>query len=132
MLQQLGQSLLQGWPSNSKELPPGIDCFYHIYDELVDGELMCRDMRCLIPTKLRRLILCTQGNCRIAGTNVAKSVVVLFVQSCQVSSQLKATAAQKEALFQHERIEMPWAKVATHLSTVNQREFLFAVDYWSN
>ena len=34
-------------------------------------------------------------------------------------------------LIQHERIERPWAKVAADLFTVNQRNFLIVVDYWS-
>ena len=41
VLQQLMQTILQGWISNHKKLSPGIVCFYHICDELtVDYELI--------------------------------------------------------------------------------------------
>ncbi|XP_060084279.1 uncharacterized protein K02A2.6-like [Ylistrum balloti] len=54
-----------------------------------------------------------------------------FVSECSVCNA-HSTSQQKEPLISHEVTARPWQKIGIDIFTLNQRDFLITVDYFSN
>ena len=56
-LQQLKQTILQGWPKDKSQLPPLVTSYFSIHDKLaVTDGLIFRGERLVIPTEMRSQI----------------------------------------------------------------------------
>ena len=145
LMVRLKTIIQDGWPINRSEVPLDLMVYYHIRDELaVDGDVILKGPRCVIPRSLRQTIMerihC--GHTGIAGSLQRARMSVFwpgltadiknYVLTCETCNRLRQTAQQKETLLQHERPDRPWAKVAADLFSIDKRNFLVTVDYWSN
>ena len=55
-----------------------------------------------------------------------------YIERCEICSENRTTAQQRETLIPHERSSQPWAKVGIDMFSLDKRSFLINVDYWSN
>ena len=145
LMVRLKTIILDGWPINRREVPLNLMVHYHIRDELaVDGDVILKAFRCVIPRSLRQTIM---ERIHCGHTGIAWSLqrarmsvfwpgltadIKNYVRTCETCNRLRQTAQQKETLLQHERPDRPWAKVAADLFSIDKRNFLVTVDYWSN
>ena len=145
LLQNLKKVIQNGWPNCKSKVSVELHPYFHIRDELaVENGIIVRGTRCLIPATLRRTILNRihsahmgiVGSVRRARLSVywpgMTTDIENFVRSCRVCNEQRSTVQCKEPLQSHERLPRPWAKVATDLFSLDGRNFLVTVDYWSN
>ena len=144
-LQELQATIKTGWPMKAAEVKTCLRPYFHIRDELVVGnDVIYRGARCVIPAAIRKDILekLHSVNMGITGTlsRARESVywpnmnadIKNYIERCEICSENRTTAQQRETLIPHERSSQPWAKVGIDMFALDKRNFLITVDYWSN
>ena len=143
VLSTLKTTIQQGWPKKD-EVPILIKQYYHMRDELaVTDGLIFRGERLVIPKGLRKDILTElhtghtgiEGSLRRARETVywpgMTNDVRDFTQRCETCREYEH-AQSKEPLMSHEIPSRPWQKVGADLLTLNGKDYLITVDYYSN
>jgi len=143
-MQTLIQMIMSGWPDDKSAVPTLAKNYWNFRDELsVDDELVFKGTKLLIPQKWRAEMLerIHEGHQGIEKCiNRAKSAMFWIgmtkdiqqrVQRCEVC-QTYAPQQQKETLQQHERPDVPWLKIGCDCFHYEGKEYLLAVDYYSN
>ena len=143
-LSQLKSVIANGWPQHHAALTPALKPYFGYRDELTthDG-LVLRGPRVVIPASMRKEMK-ERVHCGHVGINSsirkAKDLIFWpgmskeirqFVESCSVCVSMP-DQQPKEPLIVHEIPSRPWEKVATDLFTVNNKNYLITVDYFSN
>lgn len=142
-LQVLKNVILDGFPDSKEELPASVHPYFSIRDELsvVDG-IVFKGLRCVIPqslrpkmkTKLHESHIGVQGCLRRARELVywpgMNAELTDYMSKCDIC--LSSSNSQgKEPLISHEIPSRPWKKVATDIFTLNGKDYLCTVDYYS-
>ena len=132
-----------GWPEKSL-VPTEALPYFNVRDELsVDGGIIWRGERCVIPPTLRKKI---RG--RLHLTHMGRNTILRRARSVVywpgLSTDLKEDLSQcdicmahqtnqpKEPMTQAELPSRPWEKVAVDIFTLRGRDFLCTVDYYSS
>ena len=144
VLQALKATILNGWPSQRKKLPPELHEYFKVKDELAtqDG-IIFKGPKCVIPKslrpkikeKLRRSHIGIQGCLRRAREVVywpnMNREVTEFISKCEAWNTFQS-AQQKEPLICHETPYHPWEKIGCDIFTFNNQDYLCTVDYFSD
>ena len=143
VLSTLETTIQQEWPEKD-EVPNLIKQYYHMRDELaVTDGLIFRGERLVIPKGLRKDILTDlhTGHTGIEGSlHRARETVYWpgmtndirdFTQRWETCREYEH-AQSKEPLMSHEIPLRPWQKVGADLLTLNGKDYLITVDYYSN
>ena len=143
VLSSLKTTIQQGWPEKD-EVPNLIRQYYHMRDELaVTDGLIFRGERLVIPKGLCKNILNElhtghkgiEGSLRRARETVywpgMTNDVRDFTQRCETCREYEHSQA-KEPLMRHEIQSGPCQKVGADLLTLNGKDYLITVDYYSN
>ena len=143
-LQMLKQTIIQGWPKERKNLPIQITPYFSMRDELtVQDGLIFRGQRIVIPLRLRREMkkkihsshLGTESCLRRARECLywpgMSAEIKEMVASCETCRTYETTP-QKESLMPHETPSRPWEQVGVDLFTLDNKDYLITVDYYSN
>ena len=143
-LQMLKQTIIQGWPKERKNLPIQITPYFSMRDELtVQDGLIFRGQRIVIPLRLRREMkkkihsshLGTESCLRRARECLywpgMSAEIKEMVASCETCRTYETTP-QKESLMPHETPSRPWEQVGVDLFTLENKDYLITVDYYSN
>ena len=142
-LQVLKTVILNGFPDLKEETPTVIHPYVSIRDELsvVDG-IVFKGLKCVIPQSLRPKIksklheshIGIQGCLRRArevlywpGMN---SELADYISKCDVCTS-SSNNQGKEPLISHEIPSRPWKKLATDIFTLDGKDYLCTVDYYS-
>ena len=140
----LKQTIIQGWPKERKNLPIQITPYFSMRDELtVQDGLIFRGQRIVIPLRLRREMkkkihsshLGTESCLRRARECLywpgMSAEIKEMVASCETCRTYETTP-QKESLMPHETPSRPWEQVGVDLFTLDNKDYLITVDYYSN
>ncbi|XP_062499663.1 uncharacterized protein K02A2.6-like [Corticium candelabrum] len=143
-MQQLKQTILQGWPDNKHTLPGSIAEFFNVRDELViQDDIILRGNRVVVPRScspdmLQRIHtshIGVNGCLRRARESLywpgITAKVKNHVSRCHICRTYE-TRQTKEKLQAHEIPDRPRAKVGVDLFTFQGREYLLTTDYYSN
>ena len=143
VLSTLKMTIQQGWPIKD-EVPSRILEYYNQRDELaVTDGLVFRGERLVVPKAMKTSILSElhtghsgiEGSLRRAREMVywpgMNNDVREYTQKCEACRELEQSQ-QKEPLMSHEVPSRPWQKVGADLLTVNKKDYLVTVDYFSN
>jgi transposase InsO family protein len=143
-LQMLKQTIIQGWPKERKNLPIQITPYFSMRDELtVQDGLIFRGQRIVILLRLRREMkkkihsshLGTESCLRRARECLywpgMSAEIKEMVASCETCRTYETTP-QKESLMPHETPSRPWEQVGVDLFTLDNKDYLITVDYYSN
>ena len=144
ILQALKATILNGWPSQRKKLPPELNEYFKVKDELAtqDG-IIFKGPKCVIPKSLRPKIkeklhrshIGIQGCLRRAREVVywpnMNGEVTEFISKCETCNTFQS-AQQKEPLICHETPQHPWEKIGCDIFTFNNQDYLCTVDYFSD
>ena len=143
-LTQLITTIMTGWPQHKASLPSALTPYYSYRDELTvqDGIVFKGDC-VVIPSSMRREMK-ERLHCGHLGINScirrAKQVIYWpgmsqeirqYVESCDTCASLP-DKQPSEPLILHEQPSRPWQKVATDLFSLQGRNYLLTVDYFSN
>lgn len=143
-LQLLKRTIMDGWPEDKQLLSPLLGAYYPLRDELTvaDGVIL-RGNRVVIPFGLRKTLkesihsshLGINGCQRRAREclywpNMSTDIKDI-VSQCSICRELE-TAQQRETLRSHDIPDRPWAKVGTDLFSLEGKDYLITVDYFSN
>jgi hypothetical protein len=143
-LTQLKTIIMNGWPQHKASLPPALTPYHDYRDELtVQDGIVLRGHKVVIPVSMRREMK-EKVHAGHLGINAcirrAKDMIFWpgmskdvrqFVESCDVCASL-ADKQSPEPLIMHQVPNRPWEKVGTDLFSIEGRNYLLTVDYFSN
>ena len=145
--QELQATIKTGWPMKAAEVKTCLRPYFHIRDELVvENDVIYRGARCITPPDIRKDILQLEklhsvhmgitGTARQARESVywpnMNADIKNYIERCEICSENRTTAQQRKTLIPHERSSQPWAKFGIDMFSLDKRNFLITVDYWSN
>ena len=144
VLQTLKATIVNGWPSQRKKLPPELHEYFKVKDELAtqDGNIF-KGPKCVIPKslrpkikeKLQRYHVGVQDCLRRAREVVywpnMNREVTEFISKCETCNTFQS-AHQKEPLICHETPKHRWEKIGCDIFTFNNQDYLCTVDYFSD
>ena len=143
VLTTLKTTIQHGWPAKD-DVPLQIREYYGQRDELaVTDGLIFRGERLVIPKGLRNEILSElhTGHTGIEGSLRRAREMVYWpgmtndvrehTQKCETCREFEQSQP-KEPLMNHELPSRPWQKVGADLLTLNDKDYLVTVDYYSN
>lgn len=55
-----------------------------------------------------------------------------YISACEICRELDTTSQTKETLMSHEVPSRPWEKIAADISTLDGKDYLVTIDYYSN
>ena len=143
-LQQLKEVIHTGWLEEKQQLPSVLAPYLSFRDEMsvYDG-LVFKGERLLIPKLMRPKM--KEG---IHYSHIGMNGCLRRARECMywpgMTAELKKHIAQcemcskyevkqqRETLMSHEVAERPWEKIGTDLYTIDGKEYLIIVDYFSN
>ena len=144
VLQMVKAIIQNGWPESKHSLPVTVTPYFHIRNELVvQNGLIFRGDRVVILKALRKemienLHVTHQGvesSLRRARESIywpnMNSKVKDYISRCEICLTYPPHQ-QKEPLLSHEIPDRPWAKIAADLFQFENKDYLVAVDYYSN
>ena len=144
-LKKLQIMIKTGWPSDISTVKPELRPYFHIRDELVtEDNIIYKGNRCLIPAAMRKDILTklhevhmgVTGTLRRARESVywpcMNADIKNYIERCQICNENRMTSQQKAKTQPHSRPTHPWAKAGIDMFSLDKRNFLITVDYWSN
>jgi hypothetical protein len=140
---ELAKHIINGWPENSKDLPPSIRPYFAFRDELtIQDGIILKSRRVLIPQSLQKEYL-KELHLGHPGVEATKSrakdtVFWLGIQedienltaSCQ-SCNINKPRQQKEPMKMQEIPTLPYEIVAADLFTWRSQTYLVTVDSYS-
>ncbi|KAK3745481.1 hypothetical protein QZH41_007545 [Actinostola sp. cb2023] len=144
VLQMLKDVILQGWPLERKDLPTQITQFFSIRDELVvqDGVIF-KGQRVVIPHVLRKEMKQKIHSSHLGAESClrrAREVIFWPGMSAEIKEMIAAceicrtyeTSPQRETLMPHATCTRPWEQIGVDLFTLDNKDYLITVDYFSN
>lgn len=142
-LQCLSDTILKGWPNERNLCPTSIQDYWNYRDELsVYEDIVMKGERLVIPKDLRVDILRALhvGHFGIEKTKQRARTLVFWPgingdienmsKSCG-KCQLLQASNQKEPILQHETPQGPWQVLGSDFFTVDGRNYIVVVDYYS-
>ena len=142
-LQTLKNVILRGWPENSSSVPKEVSEYFNVRDELaVQDGIIFKGKRCVIPKTLRQKVkekihrahIGIQGCLRRAREVVywpsMNQEITDYIEHCDTCN-MYASHPQREPLMVHDVPERPWQKVGCDIFTLDEKDYLCTVDYYS-
>ena len=142
-LQKLHHYISSGWPTNISNVPIALRSFWKLRHELHSAnKLVLLNSRFVIPISMRSFLLkCIhQGHMGIEKSKARARACVYWpnmysdiestVKQCSVCNKY-SNANQKEPLLPHPVPTRPWEKVGVDYFTLDGKDFLLVVDYFS-
>ena len=136
--------IINGWPGDKLQLPPEVLPYFSIRDELsVQDGIIFRGERAVIPAELRNVLkekihsshLGIEGCLRRAREAIywpnMNADMKDYISKCSLCRST-SDCQQKETMMPHDIPDRPWAKVGVDLFSLNNRDYLITVDYYSN
>ena len=143
-LQTLRKVIIQGWPESKSAVPEALIVYHGMRDELIvqDG-LIFKGERVVIPKHLRHDLKKSIHSSHLGVTGCLQRAreciywpgmtteLKQYIASCETCRSLETTHT-KETLMSHELVHRPWEKIGVDLMTLEGRDYLITVDYFSN
>ena len=144
-LQQLKQTILQGWPKDKSQITPLVTPYFSIHDELaVTDGLIFRGERLVIPKDMRSRIKkdihaghkgvdtsLRRAREHLFWSGMSKEIKEWIQSSCKACRYLEQTPC-KEPLMSHDIPERAWEKIGCDLLSCHGKDYLITVCYKSN
>ena len=142
-MQTLKMTIIEGWPDLRSECPKPILDFWNHRDELsVADDLIFRGQTLLIPKSLRQQMIesvhtghmgtqkCLQRAKDVMFWPGMAKQICDYVLSCSICLSNR-NSNQKEPLTLHEIPSRPWQKLGSDLFSLEGKDYLVTVDYYS-
>ena len=141
-LQTLKHMILKGWPDSKASVPVEIVLYFNIREELaVQDGIIFKGPRCIIPQSLRKKVKqkIHRAHTGVQSLRRAREVVFWpsmnqeitdYVKQCDICNTF-ANQQLREPLIVHDVPQRPWQKVGCDLFTIEQKDYMCTVDYYS-
>ena len=142
-LQKLIAMIESGWPESKRQCPVEIAEYWNVRSELSEADgIIFKGTKIVVPNAMRKVVLgkIHEGHLGIEKCKKRAREVIYWprinvditemVQNC-TSCLLYKPQQQAESLQPHAVPNRPWEKVAADLFTLNNRDYLVIVDYFS-
>jgi len=143
VMQKVTHFIINGWPAKSKSVPPEVQPYFPIRDELiVDDGIVLKGLRVVVPQTLRKEYVqqLHKGHPGIDATKRRARETVYWpslmldidsaAASCQPCNSAKPHQ-QKEPLLIHPVPDLPWSLVSADMFDWNGLRYLILVDSYS-
>ncbi|XP_062618583.1 uncharacterized protein K02A2.6-like [Saccostrea cucullata] len=143
VLMKLKDTVLQGWPTNRKDLDSELSPYWNFRDEIsIVDSLLLKGDRIITPEQLRPQMLkilhsshLGQEKCiqRAKSTLFWPGIIMQLknmTEQCNICNRYR-NAQQKEPMIPHEIPNRPWQKVAANIMFFGNTRYLITVDYFS-
>ncbi|XP_055900524.1 uncharacterized protein K02A2.6-like [Biomphalaria glabrata] len=143
-LQKLLITINQGWPEGKHLLPYQLTPYYNFRDEMsVQEGLIFKGERVVVPKSLRlemkKEVHSTHSGIEGCLKRARESLfwpgmtgdIKHYISTCEICQAFQPNQ-QKETLMNHEVPTHPWEKVGVDLFTLDGKDYLVCVDYYSN
>ena len=131
-LQCLSEIILKGWPEEKKFAPELTHPYFDMRDELTlqDG-LIFKANAVVIPNSLR-----VDMKARIHSSHLGTELCLRRARECiywpGMSAEIKQYISACEPLMSHEFPSRPWERVGTDIFSLDGKEYLITIAYYSN
>ena len=142
-LHSLRLIIQRGWPNTKAELSEELKPYFDIRDTLqVEDGIILKGERLLIPTSMRKEIKARLHTAHLGKDSMLRRAreliywpgltdeITQIAESCEVC-MMTSRRQQKEPMIPHVRGNAAWQKVGTDIFTINNRNYLITVDYFS-
>ncbi len=142
-LKELIKVIMEGWPSEKRDIPTSLLPYFHYRDELsVQNGVVYRSDRIVIPMKLRgemkKLIHVGHlgiNSCLRRARDVIywpgmSAEIRQFIETCATCATYCDKQPQEPQIIT-EKPKRPWSKVASDLFYYGGRDYVILVDYYS-
>ena len=143
-LQVVKQYVLHGWPDNKSQVKPEAHPYFNVRDELtVENDILFRGTRVVVPQKARSRIRQKLHNAH-PGVQATLRKARDYVYWPNMTTELKDYVSQcescnsyqpaqsREPLICHTIPSNPWEKVGVDILTLDSKDYLCTVDYYSD
>ena len=143
-LSLLKSTIIEGWPDNKKDTSSLVMPFFSYADELsVQDGIIFKGERVVVPQSMRAdtkkeihaAHLGINGCVRRARETLfwpgMADDIKQFISKCETCRKYEISN-QKEPLMPHEAPSLPWEKVGVDLFSVDWKNYMVTVDYYSN
>ena len=142
-LQELLQVIHEGWPAEKHHCRLGVREYWNSRSELSEAQgFILKGNRLVVPVSMRKQMLNSvhEGHLGIEKCKRRAREVLYWPQMNQdITNMVQDCAAcmlykpkqQQESLQQHQTPERPWEKVGSDLFTLDGKDYLVVVDYYS-
>ncbi|XP_041472642.1 uncharacterized protein K02A2.6-like [Lytechinus variegatus] len=144
ILQVLKQVVIEGWPDTVNTVPVEIREYWAYRDEITSHNgILYKANRVIIPKRLRgELLQRVHASHQGMESSLRKARETIFwpkmnheirdvVRQCSVCNEHQAQQA-KQPLLPREVPDRPWKTLGTDLFTLNGKDYLITVDYYSD
>jgi transposase InsO family protein len=142
-LQTLASVIKNGWPENYKDINANIKAYYDVKDMLsiYDG-LIFKGEKIVIPYSMRNLIKQRLHAAHLGKDSMLRRAreivywpgmqneIIQIADQCKICLEAKPMN-QKETIIQHAQPKYVWEKLGCDLFTIENRDYLVTVDYYS-
>ena len=136
--------IMDGWPNHRSDLPQSVTPYFTYRDELtVQDGIVLRGERVVIPTSMRPEIIqkvhaghmginsCLRRARELVYWPGMLSEIRQFVETCDACATFYAKQTP-ETLHMSPAPSRPFQKVGTDLFSINEKNYLITVDYYSH
>lgn len=144
-LRELSDTILVGWPEKKEHAPALIHPYFSMRDELtVQDGLIFKGNSVVIPKSLRAdmklkihsshlgIEACLRRARECIYWPGMSAEMKHHISACEICRELDSTTHPKETLMSHEVPSRPWEKIATDIFTLDGKDYLVTIDYYSN
>ena len=143
-LQILMQTVNDGWPQHRNHVPYSVLPFFEWRDELsIQEGIIVKGKAILIPRSLRSDMKTRLHSAHLGYDSMMRRArgkifwpgmandIKHMAEQCEICQESKPKN-RREPLLQHSDGAMPWNKIGLDLYEIKGRQYLVAVDYYSN
>lgn len=144
-LRTLSETILLGWPDDKKDAPALTHPYFSMRDELtVQDGLIFKGNAVVIPRNLRGAMkakihsshlgieACLRRARECLYWPAMSAEIKEYISACEICRELDTTSQAKETLMSHEVPSRPWEKIGTDIFTLDGKDYLVTIDYFSN
>ena len=142
-LEALKSTIFKGWPNERADLPENLRPYFSFKDEMtVQDGVILRGERVVIPSAMRKemkdklhaghlgINSCLRRAREIIFWPNMSAEIRQYIESCDICASFSRKQSE-EPLIMHEVPQRPWQKVGIDIYTIENRNYLVTVDYYS-
>ena len=144
-LRSLSETILVGWPEDKKYAPALTHPYFSMRDELtVQDGLIFKGNAVVVPKNLRAAMkdkihsshlgmeACLRRARECLYWPAMSAEIKEYISACEICREFDTTSQARETLMSHEVPSRPWEKIAADIFTLDGKDYLVTIDYYSN
>ena len=144
-LWSLSETIFVGWPEDKKDAIELTHPYFSMRDELtVQDGLIFKGNAVVIPRSLRAAMkakihsfhlgieACLRRARKCLYWPAMSAEIKEYISACEICREFDTTSQARETLMSHEVPSRPWEKIAADIFTLDGKDYLVTIDYYSN